>query len=310
MLKNKKLQYLIPIGCFFLIAVVIFILGNKYDYSFSRNLYDKYQLNIPVFSIICCLLGPLVTNVCGAFAGTALFFTTNRKSKFWHYVLKFFGIFGIIGISFFAYTSGTEFVEVIPGVQPNVIAIGKMMVLFFVVVSDLIVGFFTWKNLKKMDPTKTFWVSLIMLFSIAAIAGLGEVIKYLASRPRPRLIFVDNSYSFKEWYQWNPLFGFKVHECKSFISGHSMNAAVLMTMLPLFLSLTKLSEKKWMVPLAVCIGGVYWLVITLSRLLAVAHFLTDVAGACIFSTIFQLAILFIFELIKNKTEGKASVSNN
>ena len=309
MLKNKKLQYLIPLGCFFLIAVVIFILGNKYDYSFSRGLYDKFGLNIPVFSIICCLLGPLVTNVFGAFAGTALFFTTNRKSKFWHYLLKFFGIFGIIGVSFFAYTSGTEFVEVIPNVQPREIAIGEMMVLFLVITSDLIVGFFTWKNLKKLDPAKTFWVSLIMLFSIAAIAGLGEVIKYLASRPRPRLIFVDNSYSFKEWYQWNPLFGFKVHECKSFISGHSMNAAVLMTMLPLFLSLTKLSEKKWMVPFAVSIGGIYWLFITLSRLLAVAHFLTDVAGACIFSILFQLIILFVFEIIKNKTEAKASVSN-
>lgn len=310
MLKNKRLQYLISLGCFFLIAVIIFILGSKYDYSFSRGLYDKYQLNIPGFSIICCLLGPIITNIFGAFAGTALFFTTNRKSKFWHYLLKFFGIFGIVGISFFAYTSGTEFVEVIPHVQPNQIAIGEMAVLFLVVGSDLVVGFFTWKNLKKLDQKKTFWVSLIMLFSIAAIAGLGEVIKYLASRPRPRLIFVNDTYSFKEWYQWNPLFGFKVHECKSFTSGHSMNAAVVMTMLPLFLSLTKLSEKKWMIPVSVTIGGVYWLVITLSRLLAVAHFLTDVAGACIFSIIFQLAILSTFEKIKNKTGDFTPVSNN
>lgn len=310
MLKSKKLQYLIPIGCFFLIAVVIFILGCKYDYSFSRGLYDKYQLNIPVFSIILCLIGPLVTNAFGAFAGTALFFTTNRKSKVWQFLLKFFGIFGIVGVSFFAYTSGTEFVEVIPHVQPNQIAIGEMMVLFLVIASDLVIGFFTWKNLKKLDPKKTFWVALIMLFSIAAIAGLGEVIKYLASRPRPRLIFVNSSYSFREWYQWDPLFGFKVHECKSFTSGHSMNAAVVMTMLPLFLSLTKLSKKKWMVPVAVSIGGVYWLVIMLSRLLAIAHFLTDVAGACIFSIIFQLIILFVFETIKNKTGDFAPVSNN
>lgn len=310
MLKSKKLQYLVPLACFFFIAVIIFILGNKYDYSFSHSLFEKYQLNIPVFSIILCLVGPLVTNAFGAFAGTALFFTTNRKSKFWHFILKFFGIFGIVGVSFFAYTSGTEFVEVIPHVQPKYIAIGEMMVLFLVVSSDLVVGFFTWKNLKKLDQKKTFWVALTMLLSIAAIAALGEVIKYLASRPRPRLIFVDNSFTYAEWYQWNPLFGFKVHECKSFTSGHSMNAAVVMTLLPLFLSVTKLGQKKWMIPVSVTIGGVYWLVIMLSRLLAIAHFLTDVAGACIFSIIFQLAILFILETIKNKTGDFAPVSNN
>ena len=309
MLKNKKLQYLIPLGCFFLIALVIFILGNKYDLSLAQRLYEKNGENIPVFSIILCLIGPLVTNAFGAFAGSALFFTTNRKSKFWHVVLKLFGIVGIIGVSYFAYTAGIEFVKVIPHVQDRTIAAGEIVVLLLVVVIDLVVGFFVWKNLNKMDAKKLFWSSLIMLIIIVAIAVLGEVVKYLASRPRPRLIFEDSDFTYKEWYEWTPLKGFEEKECKSFVSGHSINSAAVMTLLPLFLSITQLNEKKWMIPLSVTIGGVYWVVISFSRIFANAHFLTDISGACLFSIVLQVIILLIIELIKNKTEAKASVSN-
>lgn len=310
MSKNRKLQYLIPLAFFFVVAVVIFVLGTKYDYSFASRLYEKNGENIPVFSIILCLLGPLVTNAFGAFSGTALFFTTNRKSKFWHVILKLFGIVGIIGVSFFAYTAGTEFVKVIPHVDDHTIAIGEIMVLFMVVVSDIVVGFFTWKNLNKMESKKLFWSALMMLLIVVVIAILGEIVKYLASRPRPRLIFKDSEFSFKEWYEWTPLKGFEVKECKSFVSGHSINSAAVITMLPLFLSVTKLNEKKWMVPVAVVVGGVYWLVISFSRILANAHFLTDISGACILSIVLQVAILFVVELIKNKTGDFSPVSKN
>lgn len=310
MSKNNKLQYLIPLAFFFVLSFVIFILGTKYDFSFAQRLYEKNGENIPVFSIILCLLGPLITNAFGAFAGSALFFTTNRKSKFWHFVLKLFGIVGIIGVSFFAYTAGIEFVKVIPHVQDRAIAAGEIAVLLLVVVSDIVVGFFVWKNLNKMDAKKLFWTSLIMLVIIVAIAVLGEVVKYLASRPRPRLIFKDSEFSFKEWYEWTPLKGFEVKECKSFISGHSINSAATLTLLPLFLSLTKLNEKKWTVLIAVIVGGIYWLVISFSRILANAHFLTDISGACLFSIVLQIIILFIIEFIKNKTGDFSPVSDN
>lgn len=310
MTKNRKIQYLITLAIFFIIAVVIFVLGTQYDFSFASSLFEKNHENIPVFSIILCLLGPLVTNAFGAFSGTALFFSTKRKSKFWHVVWKAFGLFGIAAVSFFSYTAGTEFVRVIPGVQDNIIAIGDMMVLFLVVGIDVAVFLITWKNINKLDSRKLFWTALSMLLIIAIIAVIGEIIKYLASRPRPRLIFSDHQYSFKEWYQWNPFFGFKVSESKSFVSGHSINAASLLTLLPLFFSLTKLNQKKWMVPVTVAIGGVYWIVLAGSRLLANAHFLTDVSGACIVSVIFQVLILLVLELIKNKTGDLAPVSKD
>ena len=308
--KQHKFQYLIPMAVLLVISLVIFILGTKYDYSLSKSIFDKNGLNIPVFSTIMCLVGPLVTNAFGAFAATALFFSTKRKSRFWHYALKVGAVLTMLIVGFFSYTAGTEFVEIIPNVSKTGLVLGKAATIVLIVAIDAVVGFFTWKNLKNMDIKKVFWVSLTMTAIIGATAILGEVIKYLASRPRPRLIFSDPTYEFKEWYQWNPFYGFKVSECKSFISGHSNNGAAVITLLPLFLSLTRLNEKKYFVPISVSIGGLYWAIIVLSRILALAHFLTDVAAACIISIIFQVLILFVLEQIKKKTEGNcASVSN-
>lgn len=299
--KQHKFQYLIPMTVLLVICLVIFILGTKYDYSLSKSIFDKNGLNIPVFSTIMCLVGPLVTNAFGAFAATALFFSTNRKSKFWHYALKVGAVLTMLIVGFFSYTAGTEFVEIIPNVSKTGLALGKAATIILIVAIDAVVGFFTWKNLKNMDIKKVFWVSLTMTAIIGVTAILGEVIKYLASRPRPRLIFTDNTFSFKEWYQWNPLFGFKEHECKSFISGHSVNAAATFSLLPLLLSVTKLNQKKYMTAFAVSLAGLYWLVIILSRILGTAHFLTDVSGAGIFAIFIQILVLFLMEKLKNRS---------
>lgn len=308
MLSNRKNQYLIMLAFFFVIALVAFILGSKFDYSISKFLFDKYQLNIPFFSIVLCLVCPLIVNLFGAFAGTTLFLTINSKSKALNIILKIAAVMETILIGFFAYSSGTEFVKVIPNITTSKIAIGEMMTLFIVIVSDLLVAFFTWKNIKKMEPSNAFWTSLTMLLVIAAIAFSSEVIKYLASRPRPRLIFTDNSFSFKEWYQWNPFYGLKVSEAKSFVSGHSINSAATLTLLPMFLSLTRLNEKKFMIPVAIGVAGLYWIIVVISRILAIAHFLTDVSGGGILAILLQVLVLFIVDIIKKKTGDLAPVS--
>lgn len=308
MFKGRKYEYLIPVSIIFAFAIIIFALGNVYDNSFAEYIYNRNHLKMSVFSTVFCLIGPLITNFFGAFSSVALFLTSNRKSKFWTVILKIYAIAGFLMTSYFAYTSGTEFISYLRTDNERLKAALDYLTFAIIVFMDAIVLYFTYKKLQTMDKNKVFWVALIMLIIIGFIAILGEVIKYLASRPRPRLIFSDPEYGFKEWYQWNPFYGFKVKECKSFISGHSNNGAAVITLLPLFLSLTKLSEKKYFVPVSVSIGGLYWAVIVLSRLLALAHFLTDVAAACIISIVFQIIILFVVEKIKNKVEANAPTS--
>lgn len=309
MFKSKKFQYLIPVSIIFALAIIIFALGCVYDKPFAESIYNHNHLKMSVFSTAFCLIGPLVTNFFGAFSSVALFLTAKRQSKFWTVILTIYAVCGFVMTSYFAYTSSTEFITYIRTDNEILKASLDYITFSIILIMDAIVGYFTYKKVKTLDKEKVFWTALMMLLIIGLIAILGEVIKYLASRPRPRLIFSDSTYEFKEWYQWNPLYGFKVKECKSFISGHSNNGAAVITLLPLFLSLTKLSEKKYFIPVTVSIGGLYWAIIVLSRLFALAHFLTDVAGACIVSIVFQILILFVVEKIKNKTEAKASVSN-
>ena len=310
MTKTRKLQYLISIGIILIVALVLFIVGTIYDKSISENLYNRYQLNIPVFSTILCGVGPLITGVFGAFSGTALFISSNRKSKVMTVLFKIGSVLLVILTSYFAYSTSIEFIDYVGTSSEGVKTGLKYGTLALVIVLDIVIAYFTFKFVKKLDEKRVFWTVLTMAVIICFVALFGEVFKYLASRPRPRLIFTNSEYTFKEWYQWNPLYGFKEHECKSFISGHSNNACSVVTLLPLFLSLTKLSGKKHFVPVSVAIGGVYWLVLMLSRVLAIAHFMTDVAAAGIVSIAIQITALFVVEKIKNKTGDVISPASN
>ena len=310
MVKSKKLSYLIPVAIFFAIAVALFAVGCAKDLDISKGLYDRYQLNIPVFSTIFCLIGPLVTGAFGAFSGTALFMTSNRKSKVMTILLKIGSVLFILLTSYFAYSTSIEFIDSIHTTNERLKAGLDYGTFSIVILLDVLIGFFTYKFVKKQDEKKVFWTVLTMAVIICFVALFGEIFKYLASRPRPRLIFTNAQYSFKEWYQWNPLYGFKEHECKSFISGHSNNACSVITLLPLWLSLTKFGQKKHFVPLAIAVGGIYWLVIMVSRVLAIAHFMTDVAAAGIVSIILQVSALFVMEKIKNKTGDVIAPASN
>lgn len=290
------------------LALVLFLVGSFYDKSISETFWNKYQLDIPWFTIIITLLGPLVTNAFGAFAGWSLFFVKTNFNKKLGNFFKFIGIFGLLGIAFFAYTSGTEFAEVIPHIEDRVEAGLKLLVFLLVTGTDVAMFFIVHKIYKKIDQRNLFWSVLTMLAIIVLIACANEVIKYLASRPRPRIVFPGEE-TYREWWQWKPFYGFKVSESKSFISGHSSNAASVTILFVLTMSLTKFSEKKHSTLICFIIAALYAFVVALSRIFALAHYMSDISGGMLFSFILSLVICRLMLLIQKKVEDKASTSN-
>ena len=298
----------IPLLIAAVLALALFLVGTFYDKSISETFWDKYQLDIPWFTIIITLLGPLVTNAFGSFAGWSLFFAqTNLKKKLANF-FKFLGIFGICGIAFFAYTSGTEFAEVIPQNDPRVVAGLKVLVFLLVTGTNIGMFFVVRKCYKKLDQHNLFWSALTMLAIIVLIACANEVIKYLASRPRPRIVFPGEE-AYREWWQWKPFYGFKVSESKSFISGHSSNAASVTILFVLTMSLTKFSEKKYSAYICFTIGALYAFVVSLSRVFAIAHFMSDISGGMLFSFVLSMIICRLMLFIQKKVEDKAPTSN-
>ena len=58
-----------------------------------------------------------------------------------------------------------------------------------------------------------------------------------------------------------------------------------MIQVPLFLSLTRLGNKKWTNTIAIAVGGLYAMAVGVTRLYAGAHFLSDISGGIILTTI-------------------------
>ena len=134
------------------------------------------------------------------------------------------------------------------------------------------------KNINKFEPKETLRIAILMLGVVWFYAGFTEVVKYLASRPRPRIV-LSGEETFHYWYEWRPLYAlFNGSNHKSFVSGHTSNSICLVSLLPLLMSLTKLKDKKFTYQISAYIGLVFTLIVGFSRIMASAHFLTDVVG--------------------------------
>ena len=220
--------------------------------------------------------------------------------------------------SYFAYSTGSEIAEVIPGISESSANLIRIFIIVFVVLFDIAMLFFVKKFNKNVDHMNLFWVALTMVIVIGAVAGSTEVVKYLASRPRPRLIFntaaletLSTPETYKNWWEWRPLYALTNHlsESKSFISGHSSNGIDAAFLLPLFLSLTKLGEKRKTIIIGITIGSLWAFIVGFSRVLACAHFITDVAGGLLFGYLVSAIVIKIMFEIKKKVEERPSTSN-
>jgi len=301
MYKTRKFQYLISISVVFALAIFGFAMGNVYDKSIAETIFNKTNGSMSGFQGFMCALCPFLQCAFAAFAGVSLFISSSGRYKAVSIIFKIIAILGIGLTTYIAYNTSTEAIKAFNTDNEKIKAGLKFGCFTIVLIIDAVVGFFTYKFAKKYpNKNKLFWTSFTIIFIIGGCALFSEFIKYLASRPRPFLVF-KGTYEYKEWYQWNPLYGFKDSNCKSFVSGHSTNGSTALTIVPLILSLTKLNDKKYMIPLSVGICGVYWAVLVSTRILCSAHFLTDISAAAIFSIFWQVVIVLVIDAIQKKT---------
>ena len=305
----KKHKLTLPLIITIVVAFVAFFVGAYLDRDISKGIHEKYELGTTWFPVIFTVLGPIVTCALGTFAGTCMFITPERKSHKLTVFIRIIGILLIIAITGFAYISGEEYAELAPNVSIETRKVLKIVLVIVLLALDSLVIFLTMKFTKELDQEKLFWVAVVIALILAINAGASEVVKYLASRPRPRTIYLDGGLKFRAWYEWQPFVGFSNSECKSFVSGHSSNAAGLMVIIPLLLSLTKFGEKKYAKYVGFGIGALWTLVLVVSRMLGLAHFLTDVAGGVILSAIIEIVILNVFPLVIEKAQARAQASN-
>lgn len=291
---NRKLQnylFLIIGG----IALIGFVVGAFLDQKITGKMGDFDNL----FGILFTALGPILVLAFGVFAGATLFFMPSIENKTWNIIFRVIGAIAVVGFIYNQINEAVEYVE-FPIMMAEE-ATWKTLVIVFISLLDLLIILFSRFWVKKMDQNAIILVCLLII-SIILVYAIGcEIVKYLASRPRPRVLD-KGLHEFRQWYQWKPFAAFssEYKDCKSFVSGHTANAACLVTILPLVATLTKKESSKKIQIITTCIGALFTFVVALSRIVARTHWMTDVMGGVILSVGLQAVIVNVTPSILKK----------
>lgn len=291
---QRKIKFYFPYAVAILIALACFLVGTFFDSEISKAVYIKNNW----FSTIFVIFGVIFTYILGMFASTVLLLGPERKTKFLTVLQRVLGVLAVLCVALIYFSSGAAIAEFPQFVNRKALTLVIVGIIY--AGTGIATVLLTAKFKNKLDQNSLFVAAIMMLAILAFTTLFAEIIKYLASRPRPDLVF--NGQDYRAWYQWEPLLAFKNSDCKSFYSGHAGNSAFLITGIPLFLSLTKLNFKKHTAIIGAFSGLAFSMVVSWSRMLCGDHFLSDVAVGTFMSVVWQLLVLKFCPIICSKVE--------
>lgn len=285
---------------FSLLGIIIFsVIGLIITPFFELNLANKIGDENNLFGIIMSGIGIVPSLSVGVFASTILFFCPQQITKLRTILVKIAGIVGFILINYFEISESIKYADFprLAGEKSTYVA----LLVTLIVLIDLAIIMFA-KTKVKYKNENTVRICFTIVLTIAFISGFTEVIKHLASRPRPYSVQSEVE-CFKNWFEFRPFYLFKNKDNNntSFVSGHTANSASLIFSVPLLISLTNKNSAKISIA-SISIGFLFTLVLGISRVIVNAHFLSDVFGAFLLSSLMSFLGLYvspkIYEILK------------
>ena len=152
-------------------------------------------------------------------------------------------------------------------------------------------GYFLFKDCKNPN----MWIVFVIIIGVLCTVLIGAIsgLKDIVHRPRYRLISVTDV-PFHQWWQpcknYRELIdanGYASDNFKSYPSGHTAETSILLVTFT-FLPLADSKFEKIQLPLFIG-GGAMVMLVAFARILAAAHFLTDVSTGATLMLIFLLA---------------------
>lgn len=297
----------------------IFVLGTIFDLQISKALADLNSdsyLSRNLFAIIGEAFGEDILYVLLVSAFAIIFFNLLKRdiiNKNWlKYILLGFCIIASFIISFYCIHKTLSYISEHTsfGLENFLTsALGIIIVGLFSLIVD-ICAYILFDKLNISNLQQLLWWAILVLF-VAAISNVAvQGAKHIFDRTRFRAMhFVgDTSYTYyTPWYQintekFNSVSIYAEDFFKSFPSGHTCAAAssAVLVALPMFVE--KFNNKKW--------KTIFWLsslsytiLVAFSRIVAGAHFFTDVfvGGLITFVCTILTMVIFKYLLLKQKT---------
>ncbi|MBP3732815.1 MAG: phosphatase PAP2 family protein [Bacilli bacterium] len=285
----KKRHFYIVIG----ILLAGFIVGSFLDLQINQTLYSQGNM----FGVIMAAFGTYPCYAGLSFTAGGLLITSLKKKDL-HIVWRIISWFLVaLGYGLSVYL-GSKDVSSVNGFDNKQLLLPTMAINVFIFAGFSTLGFFVCKK----GDMNTLWIALMVMavIFILALIPTSYLIKLVIHRPRYRFVVNSGEIAFHNWWESygaykeyvaeeHTLYGHLItkEEFKSFPSGHSGSAAIMMMVLPyLSMFFKKLKGKETMM---FYIGFAWTLLMMFSRMLVGAHFLTDTCmGALIVTVVYYI----------------------
>ena len=281
-MKSMRIPLIIALG----IAVMGIIFGSFFDLNISTAIASPTNK----FALTISAIGPTIGFAAVAAMGGGFIVFGLQKDKY-HIALRI--LFFVLAVACYGvsvyYPAGEYF-----GINGFYEAAPKWVGYLIVILPEagaMVGGYFLFKDYKN----DKMWIIFLIIVGLLLIALLGIIpmLKDTMHRPRYRTISTT-PVDFYNW--WEPCknykdlmkeFGIESDNFKSYPSGHTAEAAIFLVP-TVFLPLANDKFKKAQLP--IFLGGcALVLLVALARILAAAHYLSDVS----FGATIMLTLLFI-----------------
>ena len=274
-MKKMRLPLFVALG----VAIIGIIFGSFFDLQISSAIASANNN----FALTISAIGPTIGFAAVAVMGGG-FVALIVKGKY-HIALKI--LFGVLaacclGVAIF-YPAGEYFgINGFYGAAPE--WVGYLVVLL-PECAAFVGGYFLFKDYKNDKLWIIFCIIIVLL--LIALLGIIPRLKDFIHRPRYRLLAStsDPLINFHNWWEsfkeYKDVKDYYAHDnFKSYPSGHTAEASILLVAFT-FLPYANKKFEKYQLPLFIG-GSALVLLVALARILAAAHFLSDVSwGATI-----------------------------
>lgn len=278
-MKLIKTRQFIPI---ILVTIVLFILGAIFDKDVSANFYVNSSLwqfgvmysNIALSAFFFILL---------IAASSGLWCLLDKKNKYSKKIKIIFSIILILGGAYLLYQSFDKMQDTAPVIGKTGSLIFAILMTLAVLGASIYVGY---RFHNKYNNRKLFVYVVVFLAIVLVSNGIMEGLKFLWSRPRPWYVFGNweveaHLGAFRNVWEAKPFELFKIKEIKdylkSFPSNHTCNAAILLPGVLLYSKLNKGLDNDKCRTLIILGSFLFTLLMASTRMMAGAHFLSDVS---------------------------------
>ena len=289
----KKRHFIIVMSILF----VGLVIGSFLDLQINQGLFSKNN----GFGIFMAAFGTLPSYAGLAFLAGGLFGSTLKRKDLHVAIRVTCYIAAVIAYGVSVYLGSKD------APSPNGFNDEKFRIPFLLASAVVFAGvaYLGFRACFKKDKKELWALTIVMIFIYAVgLIPVSYVIKLFIHRPRFRYLVNSGEISFHNWWEsykaykdylaTNPMIdGIEItkEEFKSFPSGHSGAAAILMMFLPYMSAFyNKLKGKE---VIMFYIGFAWALVMMFSRMLVGAHYLSDTCmGALILMAIYFITHVF------------------